>query len=193
MANGGGWWLGRAWDRDRRLPTARRNIEIKARVRDLPGLRAAALALGARPLAHERQTDTYFRVPAGRLKLREKVGEPATLIGYHRPDAATSRLSRYHLVPIPDAVGLKALLESVLGVRAVVKKEREILLYRAVRIHLDRVDGLGTFLELEAVLAPDHDEAEGQELVRWLTEGLGIAPEELMGASYVDLLERGSE
>lgn len=175
------------------MPTARRNIEIKARARDLAGLCAAALALGARPLAHERQTDTYFRVPTGWLKLREKAGEPATLIGYHRPDAATSRLSRYYLVPIPDALGLKELLGAMLGVRAVVRKEREILLYRTVRIHLDRVDGLGTFLELEAVLAPGQDEAEGLELVRWLTDGLGIAPEELLGASYVDLLERGSD
>src|SRR5437899_571119 len=109
------------------VPPAR-NIEIKARCPDLAAARAVACELCGDSGIIERQLDTYFRVPHGRLKLREIEGQAAVLIAYSRPDEASARASAYRLVPAPDPAALKAALAETLGVRGAVRKRREIFL-----------------------------------------------------------------
>ncbi len=166
----------------------RANIELKIRYGDLDRARAAALTLGARPAAIEQQRDTYFNVPHGRLKLREVPGETALLIAYQRPDQAVSRRSEYYLVPAPEPHLLKAALTAALGVRGEVTKEREILLWQNVRIHLDRVDGLGALVEFEAVLGDGETESAGHERIAQLLAAMGVSTAEHLAGSYADLL-----
>jgi adenylate cyclase, class 2 len=164
------------------------NLERKARCGDLCELREQAVKHGARFLAEETQADTYFHVPHGRLKLREINGLSATLIAYDRPDQKGSRLSSYHLVPVVHTPGLMAALAAALGVRGVVQKRRTIYLWHNVRIHLDEVEGLGTFVEFEAVLGPDDDEATAEERLEELGGALAIDASAYLATSYADLL-----
>src|SRR5919112_638630 len=125
------------------MAAPRRNIELKAFDPDPERSLAVVLGLGARDRGVIRQRDTYFRVNSGRLKLREEEPGGATLVQYDRVDAAEARESRYRLVPIADPHQTRAALEAALGTLAVVEKERHLLLWKGVRIHLDRVAGLG--------------------------------------------------
>jgi predicted adenylyl cyclase CyaB len=172
------------------LPAARRNLEIKARLADPAAVRDAVARLGARPSARETQTDTYFRVAHGRLKLREIEGQPAVVIWYDRPDQQGTRDSAYHLVPVPDAATMKAALTAALGVRGECRKRREIYLWHNVRIHLDEVTGLGRFVEFEAVLSPqdEEEEATSRDRLEQLGRALGICASEYLATSYADLL-----
>lgn len=131
----------------------RRNIEFKARDLDPERTLRTALAAGAQDAGWLAQTDTYFNVPHGRLKLREE-SDCAHLIAYQRPDDPAARESRYRLVSTDDPAGLRDALTVALGVLVVVKKERHLLLWQNVRIHLDTVDSLGQFIGLEAVADP---------------------------------------
>lgn len=168
--------------------TTRRNLEIKARVSGLDTPLAAARALGARDEGLRRDVDTYFQVPTGRLKLRETDGQPeATLIFYRRPDLASSRYSDYMLAPVTDSASLKALLGAALGPVAVVAKRRHLLIYGSTRIHLDRVDGLGSFVELETVLR-GQSESEARAEHDLVAAALGLDRAEIVPWSYVDLL-----
>ena len=168
------------------------NLEVKLRCADLSAARAAALRAGARPVADEEQVDTYFATRAGRLKLREIRGARAELIPYLRADLAGARRSDYRVIPVPDAEGTRRLLADLLGVHCVVRKHREVLLWRNVRIHLDRVDGLGSFLELEAVFdGSAAAEALQHDAVRRLLAELGLAAEPCIAGSYESLLSEG--
>jgi predicted adenylyl cyclase CyaB len=165
-----------------------RNIELKARLRDLATARRTAAALAtAGPMLQE-QVDTYFHCRAGRLKLREIGGRPAELIWYARPDTQAAKASDYTLVPVPEPAALKAVLDAALGVRGVVQKRREIFLHENVRIHLDEVAGLGTFLEFEAVLGPEVDDARGQAQLADLGARFGLTPADLLSNSYGDMV-----
>jgi predicted adenylyl cyclase CyaB len=166
----------------------RRNLEIKARHADLVAAREAVRRLGARETAVEVQTDTYFRVPQGRLKLRAIEGQPAVLIWYDRPDNQGTRLSAYYLVPVPDPTGMKAALAAALGVRGEVHKRRGIHLWHNVRIHLDEVAGLGNFVEFEAVLSPEEDDTIAHARLDQLCRSLDILPADHLAPSYADLL-----
>ncbi len=183
------------------------NIEIKASL----GYRAcsvhalAAAVSATRPVSIE-QKDTFFNVRHGRLKLRE-FGEDtseagvgadapgagaAELIFYERPDTEEPTASSYSLVAVPDPAALKAALTAAIGVRGVVSKRRTLYLAGETRIHIDEVDGLGTFLELEVVLgtgagAASHE--EGVARCRELMSTLGIDEQDLIDRAYVDLLE----
>lgn len=165
------------------------NVEIKARVADPAALRERAVALADWPAQRLEQTDTFFTVPTGRLKLREFGDGTAELIQYERPDADGPKLSRYRRLDVPDPAGLKAALADALGVRAVVVKHRDVLMAGRTRIHLDRVEGLGDFMELEVVLAEGEDLAAGEAEARDLMTRLGIAATDLVTGAYVDLLE----
>lgn len=174
--------------------TPRRNIELKARIGSLDAARTVCRQF-ASLVAEEHQVDTYFVCSQGRIKLRERSAEPAQLVAYARADAATPRASDYWLVPVPDPAALKAALVAALGVLVAVEKEREVFLYRNVRIHLDRVTGLGEFVEFEAVLSPGDDEIAAAALVNELAERLGINRHDRLDRSYGDLLlvERRAE
>ena len=167
---------------------SRRNLELKARYPDLAAARAVVGRLGARSAGVELQTDTYFPVPHGRLKLREIQGQAAVLIWYDRPDLSEARLSAYHLVPVADAAVLKAALTAALGIRGAVHKRREIYLWHNVRIHLDEVARLGTFIEFEAVLSSDEDEAQAPGRLARLCQELAITPAQHVASSYAELL-----
>jgi homotetrameric cytidine deaminase len=163
-----------------------RNVELKAFDPDPERSLAVALELGAEDRGVLRQRDTYFRARTGRLKLREEEPGGATLIQYERPDAAEARESRYSLIPAPDPDGLREALDAALGTLVVVDKERRLLLWEGVRIHLDTVDGLGSFVELEGVAPPESDLSTEHDRVERLRVALGI--EEVLTDSYSDRL-----
>lgn len=165
-----------------------KNVELKARAGNLAGLRNTAAALGARYVGCQEQVDTYFHVPQGRLKLRQINGLEAELIWYARPEHPQVRTSLYYRAPISNPETLKTLLGAALGIRTVVRKRREIFLWQNVRIHLDEVAGLGTFLEFEAVLQPDQPESEGQAQLAHLAQIFQIRPESIIPGSYADLI-----
>jgi homotetrameric cytidine deaminase len=166
----------------------RRNVELKAVDRDPDTTLAVALAAGAADHGVLVQRDTYFAVASGRLKLRETESAPAQLIAYERPDDPEVRVSRYHLIEVVDPAVALAGLTATLGVRVVVSKRRRLLLWDTVRIHLDDVDRLGRFLELEAVAAPDASLRAEREKVDRLRELLDIRDGDLRAGSYSDWL-----
>jgi predicted adenylyl cyclase CyaB len=174
----------------------RRNVEVKARQPSREASLAACAELGARDLGELWQCDTYFVVPAGRLKLREQrllgadAPARAELIQYARVDEAAARASRYRIVGVDDAEGLRAALAAALGVRVEVVKRRRLLLWESVRIHLDTVEGLGEFVELESVVEPGDDDAGHHARVAFLRERLGLTDGRLVAVGYADLLER---
>lgn len=170
------------------MSAPRRNVELKALDPDPERSLAAALGLGADDRGVLVQRDTYFRTRAGRLKLREEEPGGATLIAYERPDGARARVSSYRLVPVSDPGELRAALDAALGTLVVVEKERRLLLWNGVRIHLDRVAGLGSFVELEGVAAADSDLGVERANVDDLIAALGIAPERILTDSYSDRL-----
>jgi adenylate cyclase class 2 len=166
----------------------RRNLELKARDRDPARSLAACREVGAEDKGTLTQRDTYFGVPRGRLKLREEPGVSATLIAYERPDLAGNKESRYRLVEVREPAPLRAALESVLGVTVVVEKTRRLFLHEGVRIHLDRVDGLGDFVEFEGVADEGEDPARSASQLDALRLALDIREEDLVRQSYSDLL-----
>jgi homotetrameric cytidine deaminase len=164
----------------------RRNVELKAIDPDPARTLERALAAGAEDRGTMRQRDTYFGVRSGRLKLREEEPGGATLIGYERPDDAAERVSSYRLVPVPDPDALRAALELADGIRVVVAKTRRLLLWETVRIHLDDVEGLGSFVELEAVADRGSDLERERAQVAHLRAALGIEDDALREGSYAD-------
>jgi len=164
----------------------RRNVELKARDADPEATLRRALELGASDEGVLRQRDTYFGRARGRLKLREQEPGGAQLIAYDRPDDASARTSAYRLADVADPDALREALDAALGTRVVVDKRRHLLRYENVRIHLDDVEGLGAFVELEGVAAPDSDLTRERELVDRLRGELALG--EAVPVSYSDLL-----
>lgn len=167
----------------------RTNLEIKARCADPDGFRQRAGAVATRHVGVDRQIDTYFTTRRGRLKLRESSLSGGQLIPYLRPDQPGPKDSDYAVIPVEEPGGVKALLTEILGRHRVVRKVREIWLCENVRIHLDEVEGLGSFVELEAVYdgAPE-SLPEEQRKVRELMDRLEIREEDLVDLSYEGLL-----
>jgi len=168
-----------------------RNIELKARCRDLAAARQTCERLGARFAWTRRQTDVYFATEGRRLKLRiEEPGE-AMLVSYHRADAAAARQSRYQLSPVGDPGAAEARLAARHGRLARVVKTRMLYRLGNVRIHLDTVEGLGTFVEFEAVLKPGDSEADARGLLAGLQAEFGLRDGDLVAVSYADLIGAG--
>jgi homotetrameric cytidine deaminase len=171
-----------------------RNVELKARDPDPARTLELALAAGAEEQGVLRQRDTYFAVPRGRLKLREEDPGGATLIGYERPDDASERVSSYRLVEVPEPGALREALAAANGVAVVVDKRRRLLLWeRTVRLHLDDVSGLGSFLEIEAVAQPGSDLGRERDQVARLRDLLEIRDDALVEGSYADASAAGGE
>lgn len=165
-----------------------RNVEIKARVPDLDAVarRVAPIATDG-PIAIA-QDDTFFACPAGRLKLRARSAVDAELIFYRRADASGPKESFYLRAPTPDPDAARALLTAAYGAAGRVVKDRTLYLVGRTRVHLDVVRGLGTFVELEVVLADDEPTERGVTEAHALMERLGIGAAQLVEAAYVDLL-----
>jgi predicted adenylyl cyclase CyaB len=168
------------------------NIEIKARVRDWDALRARAETLSETPCLEIRQRDVFFYTPKGRLKLRMLAPNTGQLVYYERPDQAGPKQSDYILSATSDPATLEEALTAALGIRGVVSKVRYLYLVGSTRIHLDQVEGLGCFLELEVVLGPDQSAEEGEAVAVDLMSRLGVDEADLIDVAYVDLLERGA-
>ncbi len=171
-----------------------RNLEIKARYDHLDLARQLALSLGAKDGGVSQDADTYFRVQQGRLKLRQVAGDShGTLIYYDRPDRVESRYSTYRLATVGEARETEALLDAALGTLVRVIKIRHVLVYGATRIHLDQVERLGRFVELETVLRRGQSEEEAQAEQELVKEALGLNRREPVAFSYSDLLLRAKE
>lgn len=164
------------------------NIEIKARSNKQDAIRDLLLTAGAEFRGTDHQTDTYFRVPHGRLKLREGHIENQ-LIHYRRANQEGPKQADVLLFPSVPGSGLKEILTAALGILVVVDKVREIYFIGNVKFHLDHVKGLGSFVEIEAI---DKEGTIGREtLLEQCNHYLGlfgIIPEELVSVSYSDML-----
>jgi adenylate cyclase class IV len=165
-----------------------KNLELKAVAPSLPHLRRALRKLGARreprPLD---QVDWYFAVPRGRLKLRQRKGKPAAeLIFYVRPDAARARASEYQKLPVADARGMLRLLRTMFAPGVCVRKRRDLWFYGTTRVHLDRVSGLGTFVEIEVPFI--RSAVEARRIMSMLSDRLSVRPSDALACSYADLL-----
>ncbi|MBB22528.1 MAG: adenylate cyclase [Roseibacillus sp.] len=167
-----------------------RNVEIKARVRDYQHTARRARELASSEPVIIPQEDVFFPCPSGRLKLRILGPEHGELIFYQRPDQEGPKTSLYSLTPTSDPTGLRHVLATAYGEKAVVQKTRHLYLVGRTRIHLDRVEGLGDFLELEVVLAEEDSIEGGEAEAHRLMEPLGVLPEDLVPDAYVDLLDR---
>ena len=167
-----------------------RNVEIKARIASVEAVlaRAASIADGA-PVVID-QDDTFFAVAHGRLKLRRFADGSAELIQYHRDDRADAKASDYVRVPVADADALADALTRACGTRGRVRKRRLLLMAGQTRIHLDRVDRLGDFIELEVVLRDGEDDAHGIAVAEDLMRALGLADAPRVAGAYRDLLLR---
>jgi adenylate cyclase len=166
-----------------------RNLEAKFRLADLEAARAAALALGYVAVASLTQRDTFFPVAQGKLKLREQPPD-AWLIHYARGGDGALMLSRYEMVPVAEATRTREILARALGILAEVRKHRTLLMRRNVRFHLDRVEGLGTFGEIEAVLGQRADAGAARAEVDELLRALGVGARALIDVSYFELMAR---
>lgn len=165
-----------------------RNFEIKAHLSSWEDGRRLAEQVATSRLGVLRQVDTYFHARQGRLKLREMDGLEAWLVWYERSDSKETRPSDYLLTRVVEPEILKRSLSGALGVRAVVEKTREVFLYDRTRIHLDRVNNLGDFLEFEAVLDSTHDDAWGRGQVEFLLDHFAPVLGATIPRSYVDLV-----
>ena len=165
------------------------NIEIKARVRDFGEISARAERLSDTPVQVLPQEDTFFNTPQGRLKLRIFSSNQGQLIYYTRPDQEGPKRSDYHISHTSDPENLKRVLALAYGIRGVVRKRRYLYLVGQTRVHLDDVEGLGQFMELEVVLQEGQSDAEGQAIAEDLMASLGVERGNLLEGAYMDLLE----
>lgn len=166
-----------------------RNVEVKARLESLQRVEARVRDLATDGPEHLAQRDVFFRVPRGRLKLRTFADGSAELIQYVRPDTAEASVSTYERVPVAHPEALERALGAALGTGPVVDKRRTVYLVGRTRVHLDQVDSLGAFLELEVVLEDGEPEADGHAEAQALLSELGIPRSAHVAVAYADLLE----
>jgi predicted adenylyl cyclase CyaB len=167
------------------------NIEIKAHAREFARIRARAETLSDLPVQVVAQEDVFFTTPVGRLKLRILSGNQGQLIYYTRPDQDGPKRSDYHLYRTTDPENLKHVLTLAYGVRGIVRKTRYLYIVGQTRIHLDDVEGLGQFMELEVVMREEQTDAEGAAIAEELMASLGVEGRDLLQGAYMDMLESG--
>jgi predicted adenylyl cyclase CyaB len=165
-----------------------RNIEIKAVLRDRDAVIAAAARRTDTVPEMISQHDFFFRCGAGRLKLRVFQPDCGELIQYEREDLAGPRCSRYQIAYTSTPEIMLDILTRTLGRIGEVKKTRILFVIGQTRVHIDTVEGLGDFLELEVVLRPEQTEAEGRHVAEELLTEFGIKHDQLIAKAYVDLL-----
>jgi predicted adenylyl cyclase CyaB len=165
-----------------------RNVEIKARIESINSIFPKAASLADKGPVEILQDDTFFACPNGRLKLRAFSSEKGELIFYRRSDRSGPKESFYVISPANSPDTLREALSLAYGQAGRVRKNRTLFLVGRTRIHLDRVEDLGDFLELEVVLADGEDLETGEAIAQDLMEKLGIQPDQLIDGAYVDLL-----
>lgn len=165
-----------------------RNIEIKARIDSVGALLARVAAIADRGPIEISQDDTFFACDQGRLKLRAFSETEGELIFYRRDTRPGPKESFYLRSPTASPGSLRDALTQACGQRGQVRKQRTLFFAGRARIHLDQVEGLGAFLELEVVLDEGEAAAAGVEEAHALMARLGVAPSQLIDGAYVDLL-----
>lgn len=165
-----------------------RNIEIKAYVADLAALTARAAVIADEGPVEIRQDDTFFSCERGRLKLRAFSAEEGELIFYRRTDQPGPKQSFYLRTPTASPDSLREALTLAYGEVGRVRKRRTLFMVGRTRIHLDEVEGLGDFLELEVVLREDESLDAGVREAEELMARLQVQPSQLIDRAYVDLL-----
>ena len=168
------------------MPT---NIEVKASARNFAEIRKRAEALSNVPVVVIQQEDIFFNTERGRLKLRILAPDRGEIIYYERPDQDGPKRSDYQIAETSDPENLKRVLEMAYGIRGIVKKTRYLYMIGQTRIHLDDVQGLGQFMELEVVMSDGQSDVEGQTIAEDLMQKLGIQKEDLVKGAYIDLIE----
>ncbi|UCG45328.1 MAG: class IV adenylate cyclase [Candidatus Bathyarchaeota archaeon] len=166
-------------------------VELKARADDLGQVRRKTLSLGAHHVDTIRQTDTYFKVPKGRLKLREVNGrDVAELVYYEREDIVGPKRSSVFILEIEKPTIFKSLLKKILETQTIVVKQREIYRYKGTQIHLDVVEKLGSFVEFERKVSSNVKTLnEDRQVLNDLLERLEIQRAKLEKLSYSDLAQ----
>ena len=167
-----------------------RNVEIKARIKNIEAIARKAAALADEGPVEISQDDTFFVCQNGRLKLRMFSSGQGELIFYLRPDHTGPKESFYLISPTATPDVLRESLTLAYGQYGRVRKHRTLFLSGRTRIHLDRVEHLGYFLELEVVLSDGEPARDGEAIARDLMEKLGILPDQLIEGAYVELLNR---
>lgn len=167
------------------MPT---NIEIKALLKNREAAEAVAARLSDSGPETIRQEDVFFACDRARLKLRIFSPDRGELIRYERANVAEARGSRYLIARTSDPRILNDILTATLGTTGVVRKTRVLYLIGQTRVHIDNVQGLGDFLELEVVLRPGQTELDGKNIVTALLFEFGISHEQLVAEAYIDLL-----
>ncbi len=169
-----------------------RNVEIKARISRFGSIIEQISEMADEGPSVIDQEDTFFRTPRGRLKLRKFSGSSGELIYYERPDSIQPIASCYVISSSSAPDSLRNALAHALGVRGVLRKRRLLYLLGQSRIHLDEVEGLGKFIEIEVVLKSGQSTEEGVRIARDLMATLGIDESSLVDKAYIDLLLEGS-
>ena len=170
-----------------------RNVEIKARIESIEAVLPLALDLADGPPEAIAQDDTFFTCAIGRLKLRVFADGRGELIAYARPDALGPKTSDYAIAPVAEPDALRATLARALGTGGRVIKQRTLLLVGRTRVHLDRVEGLGDFLELEVVLRDGESADDGVAVAHELLRALRVDAAQLVSGAYVDLLRQAEK
>jgi adenylate cyclase class IV len=165
-----------------------RNIEIKARVENIDLILPKAAALADQGPIEIIQDDTFFACESGRLKLRAFTAGEGELIFYRRENRKGPKESFYLVAPTKCPGILCETLTQAYGQAGRVRKKRLLYLKGRTRIHLDRVEGLGDFLELEVVLDEGEKTETGEAVARELMTALDIPPDQLIEGAYIDLL-----
>lgn len=166
-----------------------RNVEIKARIESIEGLMPHVAAIATEGPVDLVQDDIFFVCDAGRLKLRTFSREEGELIFYRRTDERGPKESFYVRSPISSPETLREVLSLAYGQAGRVKKRRMLFMVGRSRVHLDRVEGLGDFLEIEVVLEEHESSDAGACEAHDLMARLGIEPSQLIESAYVDLLD----
>lgn len=164
-----------------------RNVEIKVRLEDAIGMRVRVREIADAGPELIVQDDTFFHSPEGRLKLRVFADGSGELIYYQRADTTGPKESFYLLAAADDPDALRNVLAHAYGVIGRVRKVRTLFLSGRTRLHLDSVEGLGEFLELEVVLNDGETVGTGKEEAHRLLERLGVNTEQLVEGAYMDL------
>ncbi len=136
------------------------------------------------------QEDIFFRCAGARLKLRILGSEHGELIRYERPDVAAARCSRYLIARTTDPQIVQQILTKNVRCNGSRQENANSLPYRQTRVHIDEVEGLGSFLELEVVLQPEQSDIEGKAVAERLMSEFGIDKQQLIPEAYIDLLSR---
>ena len=171
----------------RNVPISR-NVEIKARVQDVGTFIPRLAQIATSGPVEIAQDDTFFNCVTGRLKLRAFSNDSGELIFYRRVNQAGPKESFFIRSPTSSPETLRESLSLAYGQIGRIRKYRTLFLVGRTRVHLDRVEGLGHFLELEVVLVDDESPEQGIQEASQLMDRLGVQPEQLIDGAYLDLM-----